>query len=332
MSFVRTGLLILLILTLAFFPACSKEEQAPKPQAPSLSVPEGVSSPAPQVPKEKPRFLQDEDGFCSLAFEVDGGLVPSIKKVLPEDQPFSENIGAQIIKALFWELDHRRDLRKGDRCKVVYKKTRDRFKIRVYGVEYYSKLYDKTFYSFFFWEKNKKFPEYFTQSGVAQAKRMKDCPLRHYDEVISLFRKNVKTRRGVKFRVRTGYEIYMPYPAVVEKMNWDLKNDGLGVQVRYLGTGTIAQFVHLSAISNQVEPGSTVSVGSVFARTGISGDTQIPHLEYRLMKETDKGIEGVDPYEFHGYDSYLLPPEAHKDFISVKYQVMAKMEGVDFKE
>ena len=140
----RAWLWILMVL-LAVPVACSKAPEAPAPVPDPETVAHQDTSPTPSV---KSAFNM-EDGFCSVAFEVDGGLVQSISRVLPEKEPYAENIAAQIIKALFWKMDHKRDVCKGDRCRLVYKRTRDRFKIRVYGIAYRSGKYDTTFRCFF---------------------------------------------------------------------------------------------------------------------------------------------------------------------------------------
>ena len=324
-----TALYFGLIVCLAMFAwGCGKSE-SPAPE-PTPGIESGQPEEPSPTPSVRPMFFK-EKGFCSLAFRIDGSLIESIQKNLPETEPYAENVAAQVIKALFWDLDHRSDLRNGDTCRLVYKATRDRFKIRVYGIEYTSKKLEKQLLVFFFWEKNRKFPEYFTESGQALAKRMKNTPLQQYDEILSLFRAGRKNRRGIKFRVAISTEVYMPYPSVVEQLNWDLETDGLGVEVRYPGTGLIAQFIHLSAISSEVAPGHTIPVGSVFARTGISGDTQIPHLEYRLFKEVDGRRQAIDPFGFHGVETYSLSATSITDFVSVKHQILAKISRVGFE-
>ena len=309
-----------------FLFACGKPAPAPTPAA----EPEPVQTePMLEQPKSKPRFVK-EDGFCSVAFDMEGSLASSIKNALPDSEPYAENIAAQLIKALFWDLDHKSDLRKGDRCRLIYKKTRDRLKIRMYGIEYNSKKLDKRYLYFFFWERDKALPEYFDKSGVAVARRMKHPPLRNEAEIISLFRKGTKTKKGIKYRIPVGTQIVMPYPAIVERINWDLASDGLSVEVRYPGTGLFAQFVHLSAISSKVTPGEIVSVGTVFARTVVSGKTQIPHLEYRLLRKNDEGVEWVDPFELHGFETYTLLAHSYPDFVLVKHQILARLDKVGF--
>jgi murein DD-endopeptidase MepM/ murein hydrolase activator NlpD len=324
----------LLGLILAVFLCCSLIAcgKTPAPEVPETTPEPEIAVETPEPTPEAPKSFIKEDDFRSLAFEIGGGLIESIRKTLPESESYAENIGAQIIKALFWDLDHRRDLRKGDRCRILYKTTRDRFKIRLYGVRYKSTRFDKTYQYFFFWESDKKSPEFFDSAGQAVAKRMKNCPLIKFDEVISLYRPGVKDRRGVKFRVKTSTEARMPFPAVVERLNWDLETTGLSVEVRYPGTGLTAQFLHLSAISEKVEPGSTVTVGDIFARTGITGKTQVPQLDYRLFKSEEGSDSGVDPFEFHGFEPYTLPPSEYSKFVSVKHQVLSRMEKVGFDE
>lgn len=315
-----------------FLPGCKDSEPTPiATPTPLPVVQKEEPAKTPETPEKPKSFYKDKNGFCALAVKIEDGLVLSIQKVLPETEPYAENIAAQMIKALFWEFDHRRDVRNGDTFRLVYKATRDRFRIRVYGIRYRSLKNEKTYQAFFFWERDKKFPKYFNEAGVSLAKRIKNCPLSNYDEVISLFRKGSKTNRGIKFRVKTGTQITMPYPCVVTRINWDLDADGLGVEVRYPGTGIIAQFVHLSAISSDVTEGQTVSVGTVFARTGVSGKTQIPHLEYRHLKETDEGLTGVDPLELHKTETFGLPASAHTDFVSVKHQVLSMLSKVGFE-
>jgi len=306
---------------------CSKEKDVPVPATPE----EDPKTPEPVSQKRAFGFLK-ENGFCTLAFYIDGGLIPSVKKILPDTEPYADNIGAQIVKALLWDLDHRRDIRKGDSCKVLYKRTMDRFKIRVYGITYTSQKFEKTYSYYFFWEKKRKFPEFFTEAGTAVSKKMKNCPLKNYDEIVALYRAGSKANKGVKFRVRRGVEVFMPFPAVVLRMNWNLEIDGISVEVRYPGTGKLAQFTHLSAISDKIEPGAAVSVGTIFARTGVSGKTQTPHLEYRMLKETENGLEYIDPFEFHGLESYILDMSGHRDFVSVKHQIIGKLRKVDFPD
>lgn len=316
---------VLFFILILFILVCACEKKPIPPPPEKTPDPEQEMTSSEDI---GPKPFVEKDGFRALAFMINGGLVLSLKNSLPSDEPYAENLSAQMIKALFWDLDHMRDLRKGDMARIVYKPTRDRFKVRLYGVEYFSTKFSSLYRYIFFWESDTKFPEYFTEAGEAVAKRMKNCPLQEYQEVISIFRPDNKSRKGIKFRVKTGTEIMMPYPAVVEKMNWDIENLGLSVQVNYPGTGVHAQFLHLSAIAADVEVGSAVTVGSVFARTGVSGKTQTPHLDYRQFKESEKGDQYVDPFELHGFETHHLAHDDYKDFVSVKHQILAKMDMV----
>lgn len=320
-------LVILVLIVMAAAGCKSKDEPASLPEN-EQNTPEPEKKE--EIKADKGVGFFKDNGFCMLAFNVKGGLIPSIKKVLPETEPYSEHIGAQLLKALIWDIDQRRDIRNGDQCRLVYKTTKDRFKIRVYGLEFHSKKFSKTYRYFFFWEADKKFPEYFTESGNAVARRMKNPPLKTFDEVISVFSQGSKSRDSIKYRVRTGTEVRMPYPAVVKRINWDIEKLGLSVEVNYPGTGMDAHFYHLSAISEKVLPGEHIPKGEVFARTGVSGDTQTPHLEYKLIQDTGEGPNPADPFKLHGEEPYMLPPSAYKDFVSVKYQILEKFRKVEF--
>ena len=320
----RFPLFILLVAVLLV--GCSGKTEEPTPE-PVIVTEEEVMTPEP-TPEEAGPFYSDDRGFRAVTFRVDGGFVPSLKKALPEKEKFAENLSAQMIKALFWDIDHRRDVRKGDVVRLVYKPTRDRFKVRLYGVEYKSLRFEKTFRYFFFWEKDRKYPEYFSEAGEAVSKRMKNPPLKHYDDIVSLFRAGSKSNTGVVFRVPRGTKVRMPFPATVERVNWDMDDLGLSVQVAYSGTDLHAQFLHLSAISEEVEPDATLSTGTVFARTGLTGKVKVPQLVYRLFKKNGDEIEYVDPFGFHGIETYTLQTSAYKDFVLVKHRVLALMNKV----
>lgn len=112
---------------------------------------------------------------------------------------------------------------------------------------------------------------------------------------------------GVDYAVGIGTPVRAPASGVVQKVGRNSAN-GLFVKIAH-GAGTETMFLHLDKAD--VVEGQVLSAGEYFAKSGNSGRSTGPHLDYRVLRKgktvnPTSGTFPTDPSQFGALETKLL--------------------------
>jgi murein DD-endopeptidase MepM/ murein hydrolase activator NlpD len=191
-----------------------------------------------------------------------------------------------FAEILAWEIDFYKDVREGDRFKVVVEKVYkgDQF-VRygtIHGVEYQrgEKVIRGIRYK----------DGYYNENGISMKKAFLKAPLR-FNRISSKFswaRKHpilggLRPHFGVDYAAPTGTPIWAVADGTVTACGW---NNGFGNQVilRHMN-GYTTCYGHLSRFGPGIKKGVRVKQKQVVGYVGSTGLSTGPHLDYRLLKD-----------------------------------------------
>jgi murein DD-endopeptidase MepM/ murein hydrolase activator NlpD len=184
------------------------------------------------------------------------------------------------------EIDFYKDVREGDRFKVVVEKMYkgDEF-IRygtIHAVEY--QRGEKVIRGIRYQE------DYYDEKGNSLRKAFLKVPLR-FSRISSKFSRarnhpilgGVRPHYGVDYAAPSGTPIWAVADGTVVSCGW---NTGFGRQVilRH-GNGYVSCYGHLSGYGPGIRKGTRVKQKQVIAYVGSTGISTGPHLDYRLVKD-----------------------------------------------
>ncbi len=191
-----------------------------------------------------------------------------------------------FAEILAWEIDFYKDVREGDRFKVVVEKIYKGDQFIQYGtihaVEY---------------QRGEKFIRgiryhdgYYNEKGVSLRKAFLKVPLR-FSRISSKFSRarlhpilgGLRPHFGVDYAAPPGTPIWAVADGTVTSCGW---NDGFGNQVilRHMN-GYMTYYGHLSGFGPGIGKGVKVRQKQVIGYVGSTGLSTGPHLDYRLAKD-----------------------------------------------
>jgi len=221
----------------------------------------------------------------------------------------SEHGGAlsAVYSRLFhWDIDLRRDLRKGDRVRVAWKPTADGVEIVAASLK--SGKLGTTLTAYRYQRKQDTYSSYWMKDGTEIARRLKESPLTDYEVVTSLL-KDRPSHAGMDFKTPVGTPTLATRSGRVTRTNWNTRSNGNCVEIKF-SDGTLAKYLHLS--STDVRAGQHVRAGDVIGASGNTGRSSGPHLHYQL----NKGKRVLDPIDIHGTMSRSIAPGEQDAFRS----------------
>ena len=191
-----------------------------------------------------------------------------------------------FAEILAWEIDFYKDVREGDRFKVVVEKSYKGDQFVGYGtirgVEYQrgEKIIRGIRYK----------DGYYNENGISLRKAFLKAPLR-FNRISSKFswaRKHpilggTRPHLGVDYAAPPGTPIWAVADGTVTSCGW---NDGFGNQVilRHMN-GYTTCYGHLSGFGPGIKKGVRVKQKQVVGYVGSTGLSTGPHLDYRLAKD-----------------------------------------------
>jgi murein DD-endopeptidase MepM/ murein hydrolase activator NlpD len=203
----------------------------------------------------------------------------------------ADALAAVFARLFVWDLDLRRDLRKGDRVEVAWRKLGEG-QIEVLSARLHSQKLGRTYAAYRWQAPGDAFTSYWSEDGVEVPHRLQNSPLKDYEQITSLL-KDRPTHKGMDFKAPTGTPITSPFSGTVTRSNWSFAGNGNCIEVRY-ADGAVAKFLHLS--ENRVQPGASVKPGDVVGLVGNTGRSTAAHLHYQV----EVGGKVVDPLDYHG--------------------------------
>ena len=186
---------------------------------------------------------------------------------------------------LAWEIDFYKDVREGDRFKVVVEKIYKGDQFIQYGpihaVEYQreEKIYKGIRYK----------GDYYDENGISLRKAFLKTPLR-FNRISSRFNQarkhpimgGVRPHLGVDYAAPTGAPIWAVADGSVILCS---RNGGFGNQVILRHpNGYVTYYGHLSRYGHGIWKGARVKQKQIIGYVGSSGLSTGPHLDYRLAK------------------------------------------------
>jgi murein DD-endopeptidase MepM/ murein hydrolase activator NlpD len=199
---------------------------------------------------------------------------------------------SQVFSRLFvWDMDLRRDLRKGDTIETSWRKNREGI-IEIAGARFHSQKQGKTIAAYRWKAPGDTYASYWMADGTEVPHQLQNPPLKEYEQITSLL-KDRPTHKGMDFKAPVGTPVITPFAGTVTRANWNWASNGNCIEVRFQN-GDIAKFLHLA--ENKVKEGDTLSAGDVVGLVGNTGHSYAPHLHYQV----EVGGKVVDPVDYHG--------------------------------
>lgn len=284
-----------------------------RPSAPAADVPAMTAAAAPAVDAAlAPAAPTDAAAAVAATPAVDAGLALATEGWTVTrgalDQSLARTFQGQVGEAgdalssvyarlYVWDLDLRRDLQRDDAVAVAWRAGPDGVP-EIAAASLTSRKLNQTLTAYRWQAPGDVHASYWRPDGTEVPLRLKDSPLRDYEQITSLL-KDRPTHKGMDFKTPTGTEVVSPRAGVVTRVNWNWAANGNCVEVQF-DDGVLAKFLHLS--ENRVEPGARVGKGAVLALTGNTGRSTAPHLHYQL----DQGSRVLDPLDYHGTERRAL--------------------------
>jgi len=228
-----------------------------------------------------------EHRICAVAGTVDNSVYESLKNL--EAPPA---LATKMNDILGWEVDFRRDVRKGDSYSIIYEEIhRDGEFVRtgpILAVEYTNKGIT---YRGFRFEAEDERPAYFDGSGHSLEKQLKRAPL-EYSRISSSYthrRFHPVHRRymphwGVDYAAPVGTPVVAAGDGVVAEARYN-RNNGRYVKIKHNNQSYETYYLHFSRYAKGIKKGVKVKQGQVIGYVGASGVATGPHLDYRVKKD-----------------------------------------------
>jgi hypothetical protein len=217
-----------------------------------------------------------------------------------------EMLSVHLTRSLNWSMDLRRDLHRGDTCRVVFRtvspeekaaRTDDPDEIEILAMDYRCPHSGRVINAYAFTAPSVHYAKFYGADGTMVEPLLEHGPLKEYTQITSLFgeRRRWKRHEGVDFKTPVGTPVYAPFSGVVSRVNWHRRSNGRCVEICLDRQPYVVKFLHLEKVL--VLPGQTVAAGTQIALSGNTGHSTAPHLHYQI----NAGSEGqaVNPFAFH---------------------------------
>jgi murein DD-endopeptidase len=198
-------------------------------------------------------------------------------------------LSAHFARLFHWDLDLRKDLRKGDRIVVAWRVGDEGLEIAAASLTA-GKL-RKTLTGYRWTRPGDGFPSYWMADGQELARRLAESPMSDYELVTALVRDR-PNHRGMDFKAPEGTPILATRAGTVTRVNWKRRANGRCIELAF-PDGAKAKYLHLSQVD--VRPGQQVAAGAPLGLSGNTGRTTAPHLHYQI----DHGRRLIDPVDYH---------------------------------
>jgi murein DD-endopeptidase len=232
-------------------------------------------------------------------------------------KPEGAVLAALAGRLFMWQVDLRKEIERGDQLRLVYYKD-GAGELVVAAARYRSLRKGATYDAFRFQATGDIAPSYWDGQGREVPERLRDGPLRSYDQITALL-KDRPTHRGMDFKTPVGTPIYAPRAGTVSRVNWRRGGNGMCLEIRYRD-GTLAKYLHLSSIT--AHRGQPVKPGDRVAYTGNTGRSTAPHLHYQL----ERGHRTIDPLDYHGTYRRELPAQDRAAFAEARKRLLPRLQ------
>lgn len=205
---------------------------------------------------------------------------------------------AHAARILYWKLDLRRSLTKGDKIKILYKWQEGEKDPQILALEFLG--VNQKVNAYIFKPSDYKFASYFDEEGVEIPARLQDSPIQDYEQITAFFSEHRgigPAHKGIDFKAPVNTPVYSPFNGVVTRHNWNWKANGNSLEIKVDGENLYAIFLHLNG--EMVKLGDRVKKGQLIAKSGNTGKTTAPNLHYQLEREIGNSRKPIDPLKYH---------------------------------
>lgn len=264
--------------------------------------------------------IPDKKLFVKAEKNIYGSLFQSAKAAGVPDK-----ITSQLIKALSYDVDFQRDIKRGDKLTVLYEATADyKGNIKKAHRPHYVKLdLGRRDVEIFITADNK----FYYKDGSSAKKSLLRTPIdggritsgfgmRHHP-ILGYS----KMHKGTDFGAGTGTPIYAAGDGIIAEAG---KKGAYGNYVRIKHNGTYSTaYAHASRFAKGIKAGKKVKQGQIIAYVGSTGRSTGPHLHYEVLKN---GAQ-VNPSNFNVNFAGKLGGKELKKFKAEQQQIMAKLKN-----
>ncbi len=216
---------------------------------------------------------------------------PSLVSAMDEAGATIE-LALQMAQVFGGQVDFNADLQPGDRFEILYEKLFHEGRFSGYGAIEAAALENdgRRMQAFRFAGPDGK-DAYFDESGRSVRRFFLPSPLPFDPRVTSRFSQRrmhpvlgvTRAHLGVDYAAATGTPVLAVARGVVVSAGWS-GGSGRMVRLRH-ANGYETYYLHLSAITKGLRPGSRVDQGDVVGRVGATGLATGPHLDFRVSRQ-----------------------------------------------
>ncbi len=230
-----------------------------------------------------------------------------------------ELLSAHAARLLIFDLLLRKDVRNGDRIRLVFRQIPEEEKatrndlpdlIEILALEYTSKKLNKTIRIFQFKKQGNRFSHYYYADGQRIDPMLQPTPIKQYIQVTATLRDRRPKHDGVDFKAPTGTPVYSTVDGTVLRTNWKRRYNGYCIELKDAHSNHTIKYLHMSNVI--VEPGQTVKIGQHIGNSGNTGKSTAPHLHYQI----NVGSKGkvLNPFSYHKTKAVLLSGKSLTSF------------------
>ena len=199
------------------------------------------------------------------------------------------SVTAEVIRAMSFDIDFQRDIRRGDSIEVMYDQdeTADGKGVRFGNVLFARLNVNGTTTPVYRYEMKNGNVDYFTADGKSVRKALMKTPIdgARVSSGYGMRRHPVlgysKMHKGMDFAAPTGTPIYAAGDGTIEKLGrWSAY--GNYIRIRHNGDIKTA-YAHMSKYAKGLSAGSRVKQGQVIGYVGATGRVTGAHLHYEIL-------------------------------------------------
>lgn len=261
--------------------------------------------------------------------EIKSSLFESIKETGEDD------ILAIMLAEIFeWEIDFFKDIRSGDRYKLIVEKKFCKGKFIGYGKILAADFINQGRLIRALYYENEKTAGYFTPDGKSLKKGFLKAPLK-FGRVTSGFTSRrlhpilnvVRPHYGVDYAAPYGTPVHATADGKIVERGYK-KGNGNYVKIRH-NNGYETTYMHFSKFRAGQRVGSFVKQGEIIGYVGSTGYSTGPHVDYRIIKNG----RYLNPLTFKSpakslpkdeIESFLIVTKNNSDMLDNTYYKYAK--------
>ena len=232
---------------------------------------EGHSSDTEGAPAAEtyPDAYADDQGRLGFCGEIAGSLIGSFQREMEDME--ANWLAAHVRRILMWSVDTQRDLRKGDRIRVLYEFDGTLDGMTILALDFDGAKNGKV-QAVRFQPSGEAYPRFFDLEGVEIQKRLRHQPLEEFEQVTDLLG-GPRRHKGVDFKAPVGTPVLAPFAGTILRKNFNWRVNGNCLEVEFSGRGVRGLFLHMEKFDAWVRPGAQVQAGQTIGYVGNTGRT-----------------------------------------------------------